>query len=130
VASAGYFPVAGRPAPEHACAAAAAAGFDLSTHRSQVVTEELLRDADVIFVFDQENYEQVTRTYPRIRQRVFLLGTLCPGDSLFINDPWGLEADTFAACYRQIAKNIACLAEKIPKSETRPIAVRQLSQRL
>jgi protein-tyrosine-phosphatase/predicted ATP-grasp superfamily ATP-dependent carboligase len=130
VASAGYFPVPGRRSPEHACSAAAAAGFDLSAHRSQVVTEELVRNADVIFVFDQENYEQVTRTYPRIRQRTFLLGTLCPGDSLFIDDPWGLEAETFAACYRHIAKAIACFAEKIPMSETSPVAVRQLSQRL
>ena len=130
VASAGYYPVAGRRSPEHARDAAAAAGFDLSAHRSQVVTEELVRDADVIFVFDQENYEQVTRTYPRIRQRVFLLGTLCPGDSLFIDDPWGLEAETFGECYRQIAKAIACLAEKIPMSERSPVAVRHLSQRL
>ncbi len=86
-------------------------------------------DADVIFVFDQEKYEQVTRTYPQIRQRGFLLGTLCPGDSLLIDDPWGLEAKTFGECYRRIAK-AGCLAEKIPTSERRPVAVRQLSQRL
>jgi protein-tyrosine-phosphatase/predicted ATP-grasp superfamily ATP-dependent carboligase len=130
VTSAGYFPVPGRRSPKHARAAAAAAGFDLWAHRSQVLTEELVRDADVIFVFDKENYEQVTRTYPRIRQRVFLLGTLCPGDALFIDDPWGLEAETFGECYRQIVKAIGCLAEKIPMSERSPVAVRQLSQRL
>ena len=89
-----------------------------------------MRDADVIFVFDHENYDHVTRAYPRMRKRVFLLGTLCPSDSLFISDPWGLEAETFGECYRQIAKAIACLAEKNPMSGRRPVAVRPLSQRL
>lgn len=130
VASAGYFPVAGRRSPEHACAAAAAAGFDLSKHRSQVLTEELVRDTDVIFVFDHENYDHVTTAYPRMRKRVFLLGTLCPSDSLFISDPWGLEAEAFGECYRQIGKAVACLAEKIPMSETRPVTGRRVSQQL
>lgn len=65
-----------------------------------------------------------------MRKRVFLLGTLCPSDSLFISDPWGLEAETFRECYRQIAKAVACLAEKIPMSETRRITGRQVSQQL
>ena len=129
VASAGYLPVASRQSPEHAYAAAAAAGFDLSKHRSQILTQELVYGADVIFVFDQENLEHVIGTYPSMRDRVFLLGMLCPSGSLFINDPWGLEPETFGECYRHIAKAVACLAEKMPMSEARPVAARQVSQR-
>ena len=84
----------------------------------------------MIFVFDQENHEHVISAYPSMRERVFPLGTLCPSGSLFISDPWGLEAETFGECYRQIGKAVACLAEKLPMSEPGPVAVRQVSQRL
>jgi len=72
----------------------------------------------------------VTGTYPKIRQRVFLLGIFCPGDALFIDDPWGLEAETFGACYRQIDEAVACLPARVRTSERSPVAVCPLSQRL
>jgi protein-tyrosine-phosphatase/predicted ATP-grasp superfamily ATP-dependent carboligase len=121
VASAGYLPPAGRRPPEHALAAAAAAGFDLSRHRSQVLTQELAGRADVIFVFDEENYQHVVTTYPSLRKRVFLLGIFSPADSLFIKDPWGRESETFSECYEQIAKAVASLAKKIPMAEVEPV---------
>ena len=42
-----------RPSPPEAVAIAAERGVDLSGHRSQVVTAEILRDADLVLVMNR-----------------------------------------------------------------------------
>jgi protein-tyrosine-phosphatase/predicted ATP-grasp superfamily ATP-dependent carboligase len=102
VLSAGYYPHAGRPSPGHAQAVAASFGVDLATHRSQVLTEQIVRPAQVIFVFDFENHQRVTADYPEARDRIHFLGALNPEGPLFIDDPWGADAGAFHAVYAQI----------------------------
>ena len=111
--SAGYLPRPGRPSPEHARDAASALEVDLSGHRSQVLTEALVDRADVIFVFDYENYRQVLTTCPSARGRVFPLGAVCAGGPLFIEDPWGLGPESFEECYRQIGEAVGHLMEAL-----------------
>jgi protein-tyrosine-phosphatase len=111
VESAGYLPRPGRPSPEHALDAAAALGIDLSGHRSQVLTDALVDQADVIFVFDYENYRHVVTTCPSARGRVFPLGALCAAGPLFIEDPWGRGPLSFEECYRQIGEALGHMTE-------------------
>lgn len=103
VLSAGYFPERGRCVPDVALAAAVQWDVDLSTHRSRVVTEDLMREADVVLIFDYYNYRQMIADYCFAKNRIHFVGALCPDGPLFITDPWGQDASYFERTYRQIA---------------------------
>ena len=93
----------GRRSPADALAAAAAWDVDLDTHRSVVVSEELVRSSDAIFVFDYRNYSQLVRRFPEARDRIHPFGALERDGSLFVPDPWGRGAAVYEATYRRIA---------------------------
>jgi protein-tyrosine-phosphatase len=94
---------AGRRSPADAVAAAAMWDVDLTKHRSRVVSAELVRQSDAIFVFDRLNYRQMAARFPEARDRLHLLGALDAGGPLFVPDPWGRGADVYAATYGRIA---------------------------
>jgi protein-tyrosine-phosphatase/predicted ATP-grasp superfamily ATP-dependent carboligase len=94
----------GRRSPADAVAAAAKWDVDLTTHRSRVVSAELVRNSDVIFVFDRTNYNRMTELFPEARNRLYLLGALDAGGPLFVPDPWARGADVYATTYRRIAE--------------------------
>jgi predicted ATP-grasp superfamily ATP-dependent carboligase/protein-tyrosine-phosphatase len=103
ISSAGFLQP-GRRSPADAVAAAAMWDVDLTTHRSRVVSAELVRHSDVIFVFDRANYRRMIELFPEARNRLHLLGALDAGGPLFVPDPWGRGADIYAATYGRIAE--------------------------
>jgi protein-tyrosine-phosphatase/predicted ATP-grasp superfamily ATP-dependent carboligase len=109
IASSGFHAKAGRESPEHALAAAQGMGLDLTPHRSQTLNAEQLARADVVFVFDLENFKMMREQHPGAMHKVFLLGTAnrLKGE---IADPWGHSAQTFVSCYRTIAQCLEQLA--------------------
>jgi predicted ATP-grasp superfamily ATP-dependent carboligase/protein-tyrosine-phosphatase len=106
IASAGFLQ-GGRRSPADAVVAAAAWHVDLSAHRSHVVSPELVRESDAIFVFDLGNYRRLVARFPDARSRIHLFGALDAGGSLFIADPWGRGPDAYAAIYRRIAETLS-----------------------
>jgi protein-tyrosine phosphatase len=106
-ASAGYFPEEGRRSPELAVAAADRHGVDLRPHRSKVITDEFVEEADAIFVFDQENYRTIVRTYPSAKRRVHFVGALAEEGPLFVPDPFGGAAENYDVVYQRITELIA-----------------------
>jgi protein-tyrosine phosphatase len=110
VRSTGYFPRSGRSSPAEAVAAAQEFGVTLAGHRSSVITQSMVDEADLIFVFDQDNVWQLTRRFPAARSRVFFAGILGCGP-IEIADPYGTTAEQFRECYRNIARQIDALAE-------------------
>ncbi len=73
IRSAGTLGLNGNPATEFAVAVAKELGADISQHRSQGLSKELVREADVIFAMAPEHKTYVERTYPDVRDNVFLL---------------------------------------------------------
>ncbi len=110
VRSAGYYPKAGRPCPEPAITSAATWSVDLHTHRSQILTETLLREAQVVFVFDEQNYRRLTADNPSVRSRVHFVGALNRDGPLFIADPYGSDTTYFKETYRHIVEAISAAA--------------------
>ncbi len=74
VDSGGYAGRGGRPSPENAVTVAAEHGVDLSPHRSQETTDELLSEADVAFIMDIRNYRYYTEEFPQHTDTLYLLG--------------------------------------------------------
>ncbi|GAA2749675.1 hypothetical protein [Amnibacterium kyonggiense] len=72
VASAGLDGVVGQPACDHAIEAASA-GADLRDHRSEPVTAERIRKADLVLTIDGEERSLVNRMAPGFQTKVFAL---------------------------------------------------------
>ncbi len=106
ILSAGYHPKKGRSCPEEAVASARALGINLSPHRSTIVDEKMVRDADMILVFDDDNRETVLRRFPSARHKVYSLAVLDEAGTLTIPDPYGKSIDHFNAAYQTIMRAV------------------------
>lgn len=87
IASAGFHPEPGRACPPEATHVAAEIGIDLRSHRSRVLSGEMLRDADVVFIFDDDNYRALRERYPWVLPKVHFLGILGDHPTVIIRDP-------------------------------------------
>ena len=92
-------PQPGRPCPDDAVVAARELGVDISLHRSTIVSEDLVRDAGVILVFDRENWETMTTRFPVARGKIHRLAQ-------DIHDPYGRGLNDFRAAYRGIVASL------------------------
>ena len=106
VASCGYHPEAGRPCPADAVRVAAEMGIDLRPHRSTVLSPGMLRDADIVFVFDHDNYSTLRDRYPWAMSRVHFLGLLGDPPTAIIRDPYGGSPDDFRVVYEAIRRSV------------------------
>jgi protein-tyrosine-phosphatase len=102
VLSSGYYPEEGRASPPQAVAAAREFRIDLSAHRSAVITEEIVRRADAIVTFDENNRKVLCERYPFARKKIHRLGVLASRGPVNLRDPFG-ESDMQ---YRTTFKNI------------------------
>lgn len=111
VRSAGTYQVAGRQSPSEAIQAAQRRGLDLTTHRSQFVTPEILDAATVVIVFDQSNVAALNSQFPKIECPVIPLGSLIETDGRQgnIQDPYGGEPAQFDRAFGLIERGVAVL---------------------
>src|SRR5262249_19585881 len=75
-ASAGFIPRAGRPSPDSVQAAAGAGGVSLADHRSRTLDETMLRESDVIVLFEPRNFVELRRAFPEYVDKIVMLGAL------------------------------------------------------
>jgi protein-tyrosine-phosphatase/predicted ATP-grasp superfamily ATP-dependent carboligase len=106
VRSAGYFPTSGRPSPQEARTAAREFGVDLDAHRSNGLDAQTIADADVIFVFDDEDRRAVLARDNTARRKIHHLGVFSPAATPIIADPYGGDVDRFRETYQAIARSI------------------------
>lgn len=109
--SAGFI-LPGRQPPESALEMAASRNVDTEDHRSQVVSDALLDDADVVFIFDRFNARRLRKVASVPGDRVLWLGDLDPewvGKRAII-DPWGKPVEEFDRTFERIER---CVDEVI-----------------
>ena len=105
VSSCGYHPIVGRSSPDLAKYVSLGMGVSLDDHRSQVMDSRSLQDADVIFVFDEENFRRVISTMSLFdRTRVFFLGSVIDGRRRDIADPYGCDCRKYEFTYDEIRR--------------------------
>lgn len=85
--SAGTWTSDGLPAHPKAVEAAACMGLDIKSHKTHVVSADLLNQADLVVVMQSGHKEALKAEFPDVNDRVVLLGTLAglPGGD--ITDP-------------------------------------------
>jgi protein-tyrosine phosphatase len=108
ISSAGFHHEEGRPADP--VMVDIAAEFDLDMHkiRSTRLTEQQLRDSDIIFVMEKSHYDKLVALDSTVADRIYLLGAH-PGSSerpVEIADPYGRAREAYLACYQQIVEAV------------------------
>lgn len=108
VTSAGFHEEVGRPADPAMIDVANTYGIDLNSSRSTIVSGELLRSSDVIFVMEKSHADTLLSLDEACLNKVWLLGAHW-GNSGFgpeIEDPNGRSREGYEFCYRRISEGI------------------------
>lgn len=120
VSSCGLQDTNGRVSPSTAVSEARKFGVDLSRHRSRQIDADRVKHADVILVFDWNNYETLLRRFPEARPKVFMFGELDTEMPLSVMDPWGATPEAFELVYRRITTALQCIFVPAPMNATDP----------
>jgi protein-tyrosine-phosphatase/predicted ATP-grasp superfamily ATP-dependent carboligase len=105
VRSAGLGAAPGREADAVAVRVAKELGVDLSGHRAQAVSRELVQQSDLIVMMEWEQRVRLLEEYPEAAAKTILLGVFDDDpedDELNIVDPYGAPPPAYEACDRRI----------------------------
>ncbi len=107
----------GRPSPDEAIQVAHSRDIDLSAHRSQLITAELVHEADLIIVMDQHQTRAIQTRFPIGRRHICVLGDLDPDPILHrqIEDPIEQSIEVYQRTYERIDRCIDQLVRSITK---------------
>jgi len=81
-------------------------GIDMHRHHSQMVTLDMVKGADIIFVFDWEDYIAIIEKFAGARNKLFLLGSLEISNSPAIQYKTSLNVKDINAVYKRIARSL------------------------
>ena len=108
VASAGVLAKQDEPASPEAVIALHEAGMDLSGHRSQPLTRELVDASTIIVVMTGQHLVEVLRCFPEAKSRVFMMTSFGTKDTpVDIPDPFGQSLEVYRWTRDQIASTTA-----------------------
>jgi protein-tyrosine phosphatase len=104
IKSAGTLGIEGSPAARNSVEIVKEMGGDISGHRSQGVTEEIMAESDLILAMASEHVEYLQAEFSSYRENIFLLKRFARAagdadefdDDIF--DPIGTSKETYRAC--------------------------------
>lgn len=112
VRSAGTHAIEGNPAAPNAIKAIKDVGGDLSGHRSQPMSLELVEWADRILVMEMRHAATIRDLYPESDEKVQLLGTF--GGMMEIDDPYGRWIFAFRRSRNEIRQCVETFMDRLP----------------
>ena len=110
VESAGLGALVGEPASEYAMALMQERGIDISSHRAQQLTPELVSEAELILVMESRHKRVIDENEPSARGKIYRLGEW---QDLEIPDPHRLSRDVFEVALEMIDKGVADWVERL-----------------
>ncbi|MEP7326495.1 MAG: low molecular weight protein arginine phosphatase [Gemmatimonadota bacterium] len=113
VRSAGTGAYDGAPASEGAYLVGLENGIDLSSHRAQRLTRELVSEADLILTMSPQHRDRAQDFGGG--EKVFLLGTYAgrEGEDSAVNDPFGAELEEYRTTYRELESLIQAAISRL-----------------
>jgi protein-tyrosine-phosphatase len=114
IASAGTWADNGSPATNFAQQTMDEMGIDIKTHRSRLITAEIMESYKLILVMERNHKEALRIEFPQVKQKVFLLSEMA-GLTTDIEDPVGGSLEDYRETSRQILKIIEEGFQKIEK---------------
>lgn len=106
--SAGVKVKPGTPSPQNAIKTSEIYDIDLLSNRSVQVTENMIRESDLIFCMEVWHYKQLVKKYPAYKKKYFLLALFdteiqnSPFLKYNIPDPYGMEIKIFEETFFRI----------------------------
>jgi glycine hydroxymethyltransferase len=119
ILSAGVGAVDGQPPSPHAVRALRDLGIDISKQRSQILTAELVQEADYIFGMTHGHVDAVNLLFPQAAEKTFLLREFDETLDVFekdISDPIGGSYEVYLNCRDQIEQGIASMLNFIEQT--------------
>lgn len=108
--SAGIMAITGGTAAPYSIAVMAQSGIDLTRHRSRLLDNEILEEADLILAMDNSNLQAVPEGY---KDMTFLLSDYASDTGEDVFDPIGGDLETYKACASLIRLHVTKLIDKI-----------------
>ncbi|MFH1775967.1 MAG: L-threonylcarbamoyladenylate synthase [Candidatus Omnitrophota bacterium] len=116
VESAGIGAPSGMPATAFAQQVAAEHDIDISNHYARMLTEDMLKKTDIIFVMEEFHRERILERFPEMKKRIYLLTELS-GETRNISDPIGRAIEVYRNCFREIEGALEVIVKKIKNGE-------------
>lgn len=104
IESSGLAGEVGRVSPKEAISAASLYNIDLCGHSARALSEDQIREADLIFAMDARNCCEFIFRFPQYAPKLYLLGVYEQ-----ILDPYGRDSQCYAKVYNQITRSIEAL---------------------
>jgi protein-tyrosine phosphatase len=108
--SAGVFADSGSPASTNAAEAVRELGMDLSKHRSQPLSPELVRNASLIVAMTESHAAHIVDRFPEVGNKVCLINAFgtskVPAD---VSDPFGGSLNTYKRTRDEIDRALSDL---------------------
>jgi len=106
VVSAGTLGLRNQPATLYAQEAARIWDLDLSPHRSQGLTDELISQADLIFAMTPDHHREIVKLVPDASTRTYLLKSFPEDnpDGEPISDPIGMDLEYYNEVFLEIGE--------------------------
>ena len=114
VESAGLGALVDHPASEHAVDLMRERGLDITSHRAQQITPELIARADLVLVMESGHKRAIDADEPTARGKIYRLGEWRDRD---IEDPYRQPRAAFEDALRDIDDGVADWAERIASLE-------------
>jgi len=104
ISSAGLHAVPGKAAHPWAVAAAEELGLSLDRHRAQLITTEVVENADAIFTMDFQNKAEMITRFPTAKNKILMLSSYAEGQERYreIIDPYFGDLDATRRCFKVI----------------------------
>ena len=123
VLSAGVGAVDGQAPSHNSVRACRDIGIDIGQQRSQMLTRELVQQADYIFGMTHGHVDTILLLYPQVADKTFLLREFDDTLDAYekdISDPIGGPLDVYVACRDQIEQGISTLLRFIEQNHPSP----------
>ena len=106
IESAGIAARAGDPPSENSQTAMKKAGIDISGHRSQGITPELLARSDAVFCMTADHARMMETLFPGQSRTVRLFREFAPTGNAEVPDPYGGSLDEYIQCRDSLVEAI------------------------
>ena len=121
VKSAGVGAQNGLPPSENSVQAMIDIGIDITEQNSQMVTAELVKEANIIIGMTQGHVDMVNLMFPEATEKTFILGEFdqsIPLHEREIADPIGGSYEVYSLCRDQIKEGIVSLLNSINQNKS------------
>lgn len=115
VRSASVMGLQGHPAHKNSIKVMDEIGLDLTKHRSQPVTTELMEWSDYVLVMEFHHATKLRDRYPDHDDKIMMMGSF--GGYMEIKDPLGWWKGPFKACRAELMRCVEAFVDTLPGGE-------------